>query len=95
MILLILFSTVVSSQSLKVSELQAVKIIDKLEKGSFEIMEVKTLKKWKALELSSEMKPQMNYNVVRIKYKINDTIKIVLLDMHLVPIKYFKPELDN
>lgn len=95
MILLILFSTVVSSQSMKVSELQAVKIIDKLEKGSFEIMEVKTLKKWKALELSSEMKPQMNYNVVRIKYKINDTIKIVLLDMHLVPIKYFKPELDN
>ena len=77
------------------SELQAVKIIDKLENGSFEIMEVKTLKKWKALELSNDMKPQMNYNVVRIKYKIKDTIKIVLLDMHLVPIKYFKPELDN
>ena len=91
-ILLLCASTALFAQSQKVSELQAIKIIDKLETRSFEIIEVKTLKKWKALELTSEMKPQMNYNVVRIEYVVEDTVKIVILDMHLVPIKYFKPK---
>jgi hypothetical protein len=42
----------------------------------------------KALELSHEMKPQMNYNVVRVKYKTQDSLKVVIIDMHLIPIRY-------
>jgi len=34
------------------------------------------------------MKPQMNYNVVRVKYKAQDSLKMVIIDMHLVPIRY-------
>lgn len=82
------FSVVMNSQALRITEDAAREVIDKLEPVPIEIVEVKTLKKWKALELSHEMKPQMNYNVVRVKYKTEDSLKLVIIDMHLVPIHY-------
>ena len=85
---LVLFPFTVSAQSVKISNRQVKQVIDKMELYSVELIEVKTLKKWKALELSRDMKPQMNYNVVRVKYRTLDTYKIVLIDMHLVPILY-------
>lgn len=85
---LVLFPLTVSAQSVKISNRQVKQVIDKMELYSVELIEVKTLKKWKALELSRDMKPQMNYNVVRVKYRTLDTFKTVLIDMHLVPILY-------
>lgn len=85
---LVIFPLTVSAQSVKISNRQVRDVIDKMELYSVELIEVKTLKKWKALELSRDMKPQMNYNVVRVKYRTLDTYKTVLIDMHLVPILY-------
>jgi hypothetical protein len=84
----LLLSLVMNAQAVKITEDAARQVIDKLETVPIEIVEVKTLKKWKALELSHEMKPQMNYNVVRVKYKTEDSLKLVIIDMHLVPIHY-------
>ena len=78
----------VISQAIRITEDAARGVIDKMEPDPIEIVEVKTLKKWKALELSHDMKPQMNYNVVRVKYKAADSLKLVIIDMHLVPIHY-------
>ena len=78
----------VSSQSIRISDKKVQKVIDEMEMYSVELIEVKTLKKWKALELSSDMRPQMDYNVVRVKYRTGDMLKTVLIDMHLVPILY-------
>jgi len=78
----------ISAQAIKITNSDAKEIIDDMELYEVEILEVKTLKKWKALELSHEMKSQMNYNVVRVKYKAQDSLKIVIIDMHLVPIRY-------
>lgn len=88
LLFLILLPCYMSAQAIKITNLAAKEIIDDMEKYPVEIIQVKTLKKWKALELSSEMKPQMNYNVVRVKYKAQDSLKIVIIDMHLVPIRY-------
>ena len=88
-LLFLIFSPIyISAQTLKVTEIAAKEVIDHLEPYPIEIVQVKTLKKWKALELSHEMKPQMNYNVVRVKYKTQDSLKIVIIDMHLIPIRY-------
>ena len=46
------------------------------------------MRKWKALELSHEMKSQMDYNVVRVKYRAKGTERMVIIDMNLVPIRY-------
>lgn len=77
----------VSSQTLKITEYGVKGIIDQMEDDPVEIIKVKTLKKWKALELSNDMKSQMDYNVVRVEYKTQDSLKIVIIDMHLVPIR--------
>ena len=77
-----------SSQAIKITEHAAKIVIDQMETEQVEIIQVKTLKKWKALNLSNDMKPQMNYNVVRVKYKTQDSMKMVIIDMHMVPIKY-------
>ena len=79
---------IISAQSVRISDKKVQKIIDEIEMYSVELIEVKTLRKWKALELSSDMKPQMDYNVVRVKYRTGDMVKTVLIDMHLVPILY-------
>ena len=85
---LVIFPLTISAQSVKISNRQVRDVIDNMELYSVKLIEVKTLKKWKALELSRDMKPQMNYNVVRVKYRTLDTYKTVLIDMHLVPILY-------
>ena len=77
-----------SGQAVKITENEAKDVIEFIESDPIEIIQVKTLKKWKALDLSHEMKPQMNYNVVRVKYKTQDSLKMVIIDMHLVPIRY-------
>ena len=82
------FPLFISAQTLTVTENAAKKVVEDMEAYPIEIIDVKTLKKWKALELSHEMKPQMNYNVVRVKYKSQDSLKMVIIDMHLVPIRY-------
>ena len=82
----------ISAQGARITEDKVEKLLINLENSEVDIIELKTMRKWKALELTSEMKPQMNYNVVRIEYVVEDTVKIVILDMHLVPIKYFKPK---
>ncbi len=64
------------------------KVIDKMESNSVELIKVKVLKKWKALELSNDMKSQMDYNVVRVKYKIKGTVKTAIIDRNLVPVNY-------
>ena len=81
------FPIMVSAQAIKINESAAKQVIDKIEPYPVEIIEVKTLKKWKALELSHDMKPQMNYNVVRVTYKTQDSLKMVIIDMHLIPIR--------
>lgn len=78
----------ITAQSEKISNRKVKDVIDQMELYAVELIQVKTLKKWKALELSRDMKSQMNYNVVRVKYKTRDTYKTVLIDMHLVPIQY-------
>lgn len=84
---LLFFPFFMFSQTLKITEYGVKGIIDQMEEESVEIIKVKTLKKWKALELSSDMKSQMDYNVVRVEYETQDTLKIVIIDMHLVPIR--------
>lgn len=74
------------AQSVGVKKHDAKKLLDKIETYPVEVIDVKTLKKWRALELSPDMKAQMNYNVVRVKYKVRDTAKTMIFDMHMVPI---------
>ena len=88
LLFLICIPCYLSAQAVKITDSAAKEVIEGMEPSPVEILQVKTLKKWKALELSHEMKPQMNYNVVRVKYKAQDSIKIVIIDMHLVPIRY-------
>ena len=84
---LVLFPLTISAQSIKIEDKHARRIINKIEQYPVEIIQVKTLKKYKALGLSSEMKSKMNYNVVRVKYKTPYALKTVIIDMHLVPIE--------
>ena len=93
LILLFLFLSpfIISGQTVKITEFSAKKLIEDMEPYPIEIIQVKTLKKYKALGLSQDMKSQMNYNVVRVKYKTQDSIRIVIIDMHLVPIRLDYP----
>ncbi len=76
----------ISGQSIRITDKKVQKVIEEMEMYSVELIEVKTLRKWKALELSSDMRPQMDYNVIRVKYRTGDMVKTVIIDMHLVPI---------
>jgi hypothetical protein len=62
--------------------------IEKMENKQVEIVKVKTMKKWKALGLSSEMKDKMDYHVVRVRYIVDNTLKTMVIDVNLVPIEY-------
>lgn len=75
-----------ASQSVSVTQDKAEHLVMKMESQPVKVLQVKIMKKWRALELSQEMKRRMNYNVVRVKYQVGDTRKTVLFDMHLVPI---------
>ena len=72
----------------RITEKKVEEVLIKLENAEVDIVEVKTLKKWKAFELSHEMKPQMNYNVVKVKYNSKGEVRTVIFDMNLVPIRY-------
>lgn len=62
--------------------------IEKMEKKQVEIVKVKTMKKWKALGLSNQMKDKMDYHVVRVRYIVDNTLKTMVIDVNLVPIEY-------
>lgn len=87
-LLCMVFIPIAMSSQIRITEKKVEKVIVQLEESPVEIIEVKTLKKWKALELSPEMKSQMDYNVVRVKYTSNGTLKTILIDRNLVPIRY-------
>ena len=92
-ILLVLVCTVfialsAQAQGVTVTEKKVEEVIQKMEKEPVEVIEVKTMKKYKALGLSNEMKDKMDYPVVRVKYKTRDVLKTVLIDVNLVPIQY-------
>ena len=87
LLFLLFLPVMVTAQAIKIDEIAAKQVVDQMESNPVEIMEVKTLKKWKALELSHDMKSHMNYNVVRVKYKTQDTLKVIIIDMHLIPIR--------
>ncbi|WKK64546.1 hypothetical protein [Lutimonas zeaxanthinifaciens] len=85
--LALLFPTITFAQ-ISVSEDKVEEVLIKLEDADVDIIKLKTLKKWKALELSHEMKPQMDYNVVLVKYESKGQEKTVIIDQHLVPIRF-------
>ena len=62
--------------------------IEKMENKPVEIVKVKTMKKWKALGLSNQMKDKMDYHVVRVRYIVDNTLKTMVIDVNLVPIQY-------
>ncbi len=62
--------------------------IEKMEKSNVEIVKVKTMKKWKALGLSNDMKDKMDYHVIRVRYIADNTLKTIVIDVNLVPIEY-------
>lgn len=90
--LFLLFSIILlpttSVAQISVSEDKVEEVLIKLEEADVDIIKFKTLKKWKALELSHEMKPQMDYNVILVKYESKGQEKTVIIDQHLVPIRF-------
>jgi|SRR5210317_1443091 hypothetical protein len=92
-ILLVLLGTTLLSlsaqaQGVTITEKKVEEVIEKLEKTPVEVIEVKTMKKWKALGLSTDMKDKMDYPVVRVKYKTDKLLKTMVIDVNLVPIDY-------
>ena len=86
--LCMVFFPLTLSAQVRLTDEKVKKVIDKMESNSVELIKVKVLKKWKALELSNDMKSQMDYNVVRVKYKTKGTVKIAIIDRNLVPVNY-------
>lgn len=86
--LCLVFLPLTVSSQIKLTDKKVKEIIDKMESSSVELVKVKILKKWKALDLSNAMRSQMDYDVVLVKYKTRGTLKFVIIDKHLVPINY-------
>ncbi len=98
-LLLVLIGTLFLSlsaraQGVTITEKKVEEVVEKLEKAPVEIIEVKTMRKWKALGLSSEMKDKMDYPVVRVRYKTEKVLKTLVIDVNLVPIQYDYAHLD-
>ena len=91
-LLLVLLCTMITSVALhaqvKITDKKVEDVIKSLDPETVEVMEVKTMKKYKALGLSSDMKDKMNYHVVRVKYRTDELIKTVVIDVNLVPIEH-------
>ena len=62
--------------------------IEQMEKSDVEIVTVKTMKKWKALGLSNDMKDKMDHHVIQVRYIVDNTLKTIIIDVNLVPIEY-------
>lgn len=89
LLLVMLFIPItISAQGLRITEEKVEKVLINMENSEVDIIELKTMRKWKALDLSHEMKSRMDYNVVRVKYTANGTNKMVIIDANLVPIRY-------
>ena len=73
---------------MRITEKKVEEVLIMLEDAEVEILELKTMKKMESLELSHEMKSQMDYNIIRVKYKSNGTRRTVIIDRNLVPIRY-------
>jgi hypothetical protein len=84
-----------SAQGVRITEKKVEEVVCKLELTKVEIIDVKTIRKYKALNLSNDMKSQMDYNVVRVKYKARGELKTLLIDRNLVPIYYDYDRYDN
>lgn len=78
----------ISAQGVKITEKKVEEVLVKLEASNIEIIHIKTIRKYKALHLSNDMKSKMDYNVVKVKYKSNGEVKNLLIDQNLVPIYY-------
>ena len=88
LLLCILFIPTTISAQVRVTEKKVEEVLIQFENADVDITELKTMRKWKALELSHEMKSQMDYNVIRVKYKSKGTDRMVIIDVNLVPIRY-------
>ena len=88
LLLCMLFIPLSLIAQVRITEKKVEEIIIQFENSEVDDIEVKTMKKWKALELSHEMKPQMNYNIVLVNYWAKGEKKTVIIDMNLVPIRY-------
>ncbi len=88
LLLCILFIPITLSAQVRVTEKKVEEVLIQFENAEVDIVELKTMRKWKALELSHEMKSQMDYNVIRVKYKSKGTERMVIIDLNLVPIRY-------
>jgi len=88
LICLVLIPLSISAQGVRITEKKVEKLLINLENSDVDIIELKTMRKWKALELSHEMKSRMDYNIIRVKYKANGASKTVIIDSNLVPIRY-------
>jgi hypothetical protein len=72
----------------RVTEKKVEEVLIQFENAEVDIVELKTMRKWKALELSHEMKSQMDYNVIWVKYTSKGVNRMVIIDLNLVPIRY-------
>lgn len=88
LLLCMFFIPTVLSAQVRVTEKKVEEVLIQFENAEVDIIQVKTMRKWKALELSHEMKPQMDYNVVLVKYMSKGTQRTVIIDRNLVPIRY-------
>jgi len=88
LLLCILFIPITLSAQVRITEKKVEEVLIQFENAEVDIVELKTMRKWKALELSHEMKSQMDYNVIRVKYKSKGTERMVIIDLNLVPIRY-------
>ena len=88
LLLCILFIPTTISAQVRVTEKKVEEVLIQFENADVDITELKTMRKWKALELSHEMKSQMDYNVIRVKYKSKGMDRMVIIDLNLVPIRY-------
>ncbi len=88
LLLCIFFIPITLSAQVRITEKKVEEVLIQFENAEVDIIQVKTMRKWKALELSHEMKPQMDYNIVLVKYMSNGAKKTVIIDRNLVPIRY-------
>ena len=82
------FIPFVLTAQVRATEDKVEEILIQFENAEVDIVELRTMKKWKALELSHEMKSQMDYNIIRVKYNAKGKEHMVIIDLNLVPIRY-------
>jgi len=83
-----LFIPIALSAQVRITEKKVEEVLTKLENTEVDILEVKTQRKWKALELSNDMRSKMDYNIVLVKYLAKGSERTVIIDRNLVPVRY-------